>query len=112
MSETDRITPDHLRRCALVYVRQSSAAQVEHNRESTERQYRLVVDAEGVPRIMRSVTLRPGEELDLGELCFAAGGRLLPHPTQRAAAGAPHSRQNFARSGLLWPQLGQIMPAS
>ncbi len=42
MSETGRITPDHLRRRALVYVRQSSAAQVEHNRESTERQYRLV----------------------------------------------------------------------
>src|SRR2546422_4543320 len=42
MSETNRITSDHLQRCALVYVRQSSAAQVEHNRESTERQYKLV----------------------------------------------------------------------
>ncbi len=42
MTENAKITADHLRRCALVYVRQSSAAQVEHNRESTERQYRLV----------------------------------------------------------------------
>ncbi len=42
MSEDAKITADHLRRCALVYVRQSSAAQVEHNRESTERQYQLV----------------------------------------------------------------------
>lgn len=42
MSENTKITADHLRRLALVYVRQSSAAQVEHNRESTERQYRLV----------------------------------------------------------------------
>jgi DNA invertase Pin-like site-specific DNA recombinase/predicted DNA-binding transcriptional regulator AlpA len=42
MSEYTKITADHLRRCALVYVRQSSAAQVEHNRESTERQYQLV----------------------------------------------------------------------
>lgn len=42
MSENAKITADHLRRCAFVYVRQSSAAQVEHNRESTERQYRLI----------------------------------------------------------------------
>lgn len=42
MSDTSKITADHLRRCAFVYVRQSSAAQVEHNRESTDRQYRLV----------------------------------------------------------------------
>lgn len=42
MNETSKITMDHLRRCAIVYVRQSSAAQVEHNRESTQRQYGLV----------------------------------------------------------------------
>jgi len=41
MTET-KITADHRRRCAFVYVRQSSAAQVAHNRESIERQYRLV----------------------------------------------------------------------
>jgi DNA invertase Pin-like site-specific DNA recombinase len=42
MSENAKITTDHLRRGALVYVRQSSTAQVQHNRESTERQYQLV----------------------------------------------------------------------
>lgn len=41
MSETNKITADHLRRRAVVYVRQSSASQVEHNRESTARQYQL-----------------------------------------------------------------------
>ena len=41
MSETTKITHGHLDRGACVYVRQSSAAQVKHNRESTERQYRL-----------------------------------------------------------------------
>ena len=41
MSETTKITHGHLDRSACVYVRQSSAAQVERNRESTERQYRL-----------------------------------------------------------------------
>ena len=42
MNKDAKITADHLRRCALVYVRQSSVAQVEHNRESTQRQYQLV----------------------------------------------------------------------
>lgn len=42
MSRDTKITDAHLRRYACVYVRQSSAAQVEHNRESTERQYGLI----------------------------------------------------------------------
>ena len=42
MTETTKISSTHLARCAFVYVRQSSTAQVERNRESTERQYRLV----------------------------------------------------------------------
>jgi DNA invertase Pin-like site-specific DNA recombinase len=42
MSDNSKITTDHLRRCAVVYVRQSSSTQVENNRESTARQYHLV----------------------------------------------------------------------
>jgi DNA invertase Pin-like site-specific DNA recombinase len=42
MNDSSKIQPDHLGRHAFVYIRQSSAAQVQHNRESTERQYRLV----------------------------------------------------------------------
>ena len=41
MNERAKITPAHLLRQAIVYLRQSSSAQVEHNRESTERQYAL-----------------------------------------------------------------------
>lgn len=42
MSETiNKIGPSHLQRAAFVYIRQSSANQVEHNRESTQRQYAL-----------------------------------------------------------------------
>ncbi len=41
MSETDKITTSHLKRAAFVYLRQSSTSQVEHNRESTDRQYKL-----------------------------------------------------------------------
>ena len=42
MNNALRITSNHLTRVAMVYLRQSSAAQVEHNRESTDRQYALV----------------------------------------------------------------------
>ncbi len=41
MSERIKITSSHLSRQAIVYLRQSSAAQVENNRESTDRQYAL-----------------------------------------------------------------------
>ncbi len=41
MSNNDKILPTHLERQAVVYVRQSTASQVEHNRESTDRQYKL-----------------------------------------------------------------------
>ena len=36
-----KITPGHLRRQALVYIRQSTPQQVQSNPESTERQYAL-----------------------------------------------------------------------
>ncbi len=39
MNDPLKITSSHLARVAIVYLRQSSAAQVEHNRESTDRQY-------------------------------------------------------------------------
>jgi len=41
MNDALKITSSHLARVAVVYLRQSSAAQVEHNRESTDRQYAL-----------------------------------------------------------------------
>jgi len=42
MSDTSKVKATHTHRAAVIYVRQSSLAQVEHNRESTERQYSLV----------------------------------------------------------------------
>ncbi|HEY0122180.1 MAG TPA: recombinase family protein [Rhizobium sp.] len=41
MIEHSKVTATHLARQAIVYLRQSSASQVENNRESTERQYAL-----------------------------------------------------------------------
>ena len=45
MSEA-KVTASHVRRAAVVYVRQSTLAQVDRNRESTARQYDLVARAE------------------------------------------------------------------
>jgi DNA invertase Pin-like site-specific DNA recombinase len=42
MTDPSKITPSHTQRAAFVYVRQSTPSQVEHNRESTARQYGLV----------------------------------------------------------------------
>ena len=51
MTQTARhpkLGPDHLRRLAVVYVRQSSAHQVRGNRESGERQYALIERAKAL----------------------------------------------------------------
>jgi DNA invertase Pin-like site-specific DNA recombinase len=71
MSES-KITASHLRRTAAIYVRQSSLAQVERNRESTARQYDLVSRAEtlGWPRSAVSVI-----DEDLGVSGASTAGR-------------------------------------
>jgi len=45
MSDFSKVKPSHTQRAAFVYIRQSSPAQVEYNRESTARQYALVEKA-------------------------------------------------------------------
>ena len=45
MTEHSKIAASHLARQAMVYLRQSSPTQVEHNRESTDRQYALALKA-------------------------------------------------------------------
>lgn len=41
MTDLSKVKPSHTARAAFIYVRQSSVSQVEHNRESTARQYAL-----------------------------------------------------------------------
>jgi len=41
MTDPSKIKLTHTQRAALIYVRQSTPSQVEHNRESTARQYAL-----------------------------------------------------------------------
>ncbi len=45
MNDITKVGVSHLARAAYVYLRQSSPAQVEHHRESTQRQYALVSKA-------------------------------------------------------------------
>jgi DNA invertase Pin-like site-specific DNA recombinase/predicted DNA-binding transcriptional regulator AlpA/uncharacterized protein YndB with AHSA1/START domain len=45
MNDASKVKPSHIQRVAFVYIRQSSPAQVESNRESTARQYALVEKA-------------------------------------------------------------------
>ena len=46
MNDLVKVKPSHIQRIAVVYIRQSSPAQVEYNRESTARQYALVEKAQ------------------------------------------------------------------
>jgi DNA invertase Pin-like site-specific DNA recombinase/predicted DNA-binding transcriptional regulator AlpA len=45
MTDPSKIQPSHTQRAAFVYIRQSTPSQVEHNRESTARQYALAEKA-------------------------------------------------------------------
>lgn len=45
MSDYQKITAAHLRRTAVIYVRQSTVSQLERNKESTDRQYALAARA-------------------------------------------------------------------
>jgi hypothetical protein len=44
---SDKVRPHHLERKAILYVRQSSAHQVLHNRESSALQYGIAGPADG-----------------------------------------------------------------
>jgi DNA invertase Pin-like site-specific DNA recombinase len=67
-----KVTASHLRRAAVIYVRQSTLMQVERNTESTARQYDLAARAEqlGWPRTAIQVI-----DDDLGVSGASAAGR-------------------------------------
>ena len=72
MSDSPKVTASHLRRVAVIYVRQSTLAQVDRNRESTARQYDLVARAQalGWPRSAVRVI-----DEDLGQSGASTAGR-------------------------------------
>ncbi|MBI4624012.1 MAG: recombinase family protein [Verrucomicrobia bacterium] len=94
---TDKITPQHRQRIALVYVRQSTMTQVLHNRESQQRQYALkeyavtlgfrladVID-EDLGRSGSGLVERPGFARLLERVCSGEVGGVLALEASRLA---------------------------
>src|SRR3954465_8789139 len=73
MTELGKITATHRRRRAVVYVRQSTLGQVEHNTESAARQYALRERAIELGWPTESVAV---VEEDMGRSGAASEGRL------------------------------------
>src|SRR4249919_1771350 len=101
---TDKVRPHHLERKALLYVRQSSAHQVLHNRESSALQYAMrdrltalgwseieVIDDDLGRSAAGSVT-RAGFERMVAEVCLGKVG----------AVAAKVLELGSARQALLW----------
>src|SRR5712691_9186314 len=103
---TDKIGPQHLRRKAILYVRQSSAHQVLHNRESSALQYAMrdrltalgfteieVID-EDLGRSAAGSVQRSGFERMVAEVCLGKVGAVAAREVSR-----------FARNSRDWQQL-------
>src|ERR1700676_461817 len=102
----DKIGPQHLRRKAILYVRQSSAHQVLHNRESSALQYAMrdrltalgfteieVID-EDLGRSAAGSVQRSGFERMVAEVCLGKVGAVCAREVSR-----------FARNSRDWQQL-------
>jgi DNA invertase Pin-like site-specific DNA recombinase len=84
-----KISADHLKRRAIVYIRQSSPGQVIHNQESQRRQYGLADHArklgfqqvkiidEDLGRSGSGQVERPGFQHLVAEVCTGQGGAVL-----------------------------------
>src|SRR3954464_2551776 len=103
---TDKVRPHHLERKALLYVRQSSAHQVLHNRESSALQYAMrdrlaalgwseieVVD-DDLGRSAAGGVARAGFERMVAEVCLGKVGAVAAREVSR-----------FARNSRDWQQL-------
>ena len=103
---TDKISPHHLERKAILYVRQSSAHQVLHNRESGALQYAMrdrltalgfieieVID-EDLGRSATGGVQRAGFEWMVAEVCLGKVGAVCAREVSR-----------FARNSRDWQQL-------
>src|ERR1700760_4208412 len=106
---SDKVRPHHLQRKAILYVRQSSAHQVLHNRESSALQYAMrdrlmalgwseieVVD-DDLGRSAAGTVVRAGFERMVAEVCLGKVG-----------AGAAPGVSRFARNSREWQQLVEV----
>ena len=99
MTDSQKIKATHLQRSAYVYIRQSTAAQVEYNRESTKRQYKLkdravslgwpeqqvrIID-EDLAQSGTSTTQRKGFTTMISEVALGQVGLILSIEVSRVA---------------------------
>ena len=106
---SDKVTPDHLRRRAIVYVRQSTVIQVLHNLESQRRQYNLAEYArelgftdvvtidEDLGKSGSGLVERPGFQRLVAEVCAGQVGAVLSIEASR-----------LARNGRDWHHLIEL----
>src|SRR3954463_3908999 len=113
MMISEKIRPHHLERKALLYVRQSSAHQVLHNRESSALQYAMrdrltvlgwseieVID-EDLGRSAAGSVQRAGFERMVAEVCLGKVGAVCAREVSR-----------FARNSRDWQQLIEMCRGS
>jgi DNA invertase Pin-like site-specific DNA recombinase len=106
---SDKIRPQHLERKAILYVRQSSAYQVNHNLESQRLQYAMqdrlhhlgwgeieVVD-DDLGRSAAGTVTRAGFERMVAEVCLGHVGAVAAREVSR-----------FARNSREWQQLVEV----
>src|SRR6266496_3807701 len=97
MTEHPKIKPSHLARTAVIYVRQSTLAQVERNTESTRRQYDLTGRAAGLGWPHSAIRLVDGirskaargqlrRGLPVGLVYGEGDGQVLHHPDEQVQA--------------------------
>lgn len=109
MTNTDRLPAPLLQRKAVVYVRQSTQAQVPMNLESQRRQYELVGEAkrrgfrdievidDDLGRSASGTMARPGFERLVALLCAGKVGAVICLDASR-----------LARNGRDWPHLLEL----
>ncbi len=109
MTDADLLPPDVLKRKAVVYVRQSTQAQVQFNLESQRRQYELVDEArrrgfrdvevidDDLGRSASGTVARPGFEKLVAWLCAGEVGAVLCFDASR-----------LARNGRDWHHLLEL----
>jgi DNA invertase Pin-like site-specific DNA recombinase len=114
-----KITPDHLRRQALVYIRQSTTQQVRSNHESVERQYALVERAVALGwapeaihplaadqgRAGTSAEHRPGFKKLLAEISAGQVGLVLALAASRLARSSVDGPRLVEICGITRPLL-------
>src|SRR5687767_1703241 len=106
MSGDNKVQPHHLQRKAILYIRQSSAFQATHNRESQSLQYAMraqlvergwhdieVID-EDIGRSAAGHVERTGFEHMVAEVCLGRVGDVAAREVSR-----------FARNSREWQQL-------